>query len=98
MDSIAGLRQQCVRFQRDMSDKWEKESIKQDQKWWQMQIQMNNLRDELEQQQSAAIQPQEESPHPAAIERKNDDPAECFERPRRSELGESSDTKTGGGR
>uniref|UniRef100_A0A3Q2VND5 SCAN box domain-containing protein n=1 Tax=Haplochromis burtoni TaxID=8153 RepID=A0A3Q2VND5_HAPBU len=53
LDSIADLLQQCVRFQRDMSDRWEKESIKQDQKWRQMQIQMNNLQDELEQQQSA---------------------------------------------
>lgn len=26
--SIAGLLQECVRFQRDMGDRWEKESIK----------------------------------------------------------------------
>lgn len=54
MNSIAGLLQQCVRFQRDMSDRWEKESIEQDRRWRQMQIQINNLRDDLEQQQSAA--------------------------------------------
>lgn len=62
LDSISGLLQQCVRFQWDMSDRWERESIKQDQRWCQMQIQMNNLRDEMEQQQSAVGRPQEPSP------------------------------------
>ena len=38
MDSITGMLQQCLHFQRDLSERWEKETVKHDKRWSQMLI------------------------------------------------------------
>ncbi|CAJ1078491.1 uncharacterized protein LOC126384335, partial [Xyrichtys novacula] len=62
MDSINSMLQQCLHFQHDLSERWEKETIKQDMRWRQMQIQVNSIRDELEQQQRGESYPQQSMP------------------------------------
>ncbi|XP_078020631.1 uncharacterized protein LOC144459818 [Epinephelus lanceolatus] len=62
MDSITSMLQRCLEFQCDLSERWDKEPGKQDMRWRQMQVQMNNLRDDLEQQQrGSGSQPQRNS-------------------------------------
>ncbi|MEQ2250085.1 hypothetical protein ILYODFUR_036241 [Ilyodon furcidens] len=50
LDSVTGLLQQFLHGQHDLNERWEKETLRQDQRWRQMQIQINNIRDDLEQQ------------------------------------------------
>ncbi|KAI3377106.1 hypothetical protein L3Q82_000303 [Scortum barcoo] len=63
-DSITGMLQQCLHFQRDLSERWERETVKQDKRWRLVQIQVNNLRDELEEQQRAENQTPGGTPPP----------------------------------
>lgn len=64
ISSIVGLLQQCLQSQRDLNERWDKEAVKQEKRWRQMQIQMNNLRDDLEEQQQRESPPQQKPPPP----------------------------------
>ncbi|MEQ2315764.1 hypothetical protein AMECASPLE_025775 [Ameca splendens] len=62
LDSVTDLLQQFLHVQRDLNERWEKETLRQDQRWCQMQIQINNIRDDLEQQHRIEGQPQQIPP------------------------------------
>ncbi|XP_029919926.1 uncharacterized protein LOC115368085 [Myripristis murdjan] len=58
MNSIFSMVQRCLQFQSDLRERWDRETVKQEQRWRQMQVQVNNLRDEVETQQRVEPQPQ----------------------------------------
>ncbi|KAK5612503.1 hypothetical protein CRENBAI_012845 [Crenichthys baileyi] len=41
LDSVTGLLQQFLHVQRDLNERWEKDTLRQDQRWHQLQIQIN---------------------------------------------------------
>lgn len=41
MDTITSMLQRCLEVQRDLSERWDKESGKQDMRWCQMQFRVN---------------------------------------------------------
>lgn len=49
MTSVSAMLQQCLKFQRELTEPWNKEVIK-DMRWSQLHIQVNNLREDFEQQ------------------------------------------------
>ncbi|XP_043990563.1 neurotrophin receptor-interacting factor homolog [Gambusia affinis] len=56
MNSIAAMLERCLQFQSDFVDRWDKEECKQERRWHQMQVEINNLRDDLEKQQKDGAQ------------------------------------------
>ncbi|XP_036066885.1 uncharacterized protein LOC112138883 isoform X2 [Oryzias melastigma] len=62
MNDIASMMQICLQFQRDLGEKLEKETIKQDKRWRQLQIQVNNIRDDMKQQRDEGVPSQSATP------------------------------------
>nr|XP_054594838.1 uncharacterized protein LOC129162695 [Nothobranchius furzeri] len=58
MSSIVAMLQKCLQSQSEFADRWEKEAIKQERRWSQVQVQVNNLRDDLDGQRGSEHDPQ----------------------------------------
>ncbi|KAM4557416.1 uncharacterized protein V3H82_017174 [Fundulus diaphanus] len=58
MNAIAAMLEKCLQCQKDFADRWDKEECKQERRWRQLQVQVGNLRDEVEMRQKSESPPQ----------------------------------------